>query len=162
MRPWDTEGHSYLFGKTLGSSGLVLGIDVDQNCIQRAQTELSSLECRVEIARDNFSNIAEVMAQKGVQKADFILADLGFCSAQLSDTERGLSFQENMPLDMRLDCRKGLKAADIVNGYAEDELADVIYQFGQERASRRIAKFIVDHRKASEDYYNSSVGGFDM
>lgn len=140
-------GHSCLFGKTLGPSGLLIGIDVDQNCIVRAQTILSSLECRVLTIRENFAKIADVLAENGIEKADFILADLGFCSAQLNDSERGLSFQENMPLDMRLDCRNTLKAADIVNSCGEDDLANLIYQFGQERASRRIARFIVDHRK---------------
>ena len=140
-------GHSLVFGQTLGPSGLLLGIDVDENCIVRAQTNLSSLQCKVLTIRENFAKIADVFTENGIEQADFILADLGFCSAQLSDSQRGLSFQENMPLDMRLDCRNTLKAADIVNGYGEEELANLIFQFGQERASRRIARFIVDHRK---------------
>ena len=140
-------GHSFLFGKTLGPCGLLLGMDVDQTCINRAQMILDSLECRVLTVRENFSKIADVLAEKGVEKVDFILADLGFCSAQLGNSERGLSFQENMPIDMRLDCRNTLKAADIINKYEENALADVLYEYGQERASRRIARFIVDYRR---------------
>lgn len=140
-------GHSLLFGKMLGPEGLLLGLDVDENCIKRAQLLLDSLECQVVIVRENFARIGEILSQKGIEKVDMILADLGFCSAQLGDCDRGLSFQENMPLDMRLDYRISLTAADIVNGYDEIRLADVIYQFGQERASRRIARYIVDQRK---------------
>jgi len=76
-----------------------------------------------------------------------IFADLGFCSAQLRETERGLSFQEDMPLDMRLDDRLERTAADIVNGYDEKSLADLIFKYGEDRASRRIARFIVQNRK---------------
>ena len=140
-------GHSLLFGKTLGPEGLIFGLDVDENCIKRAQSILNSLECRVTIVRENFARISDVLAENDIEKVDFILADLGFCSAQLADSQRGLSFQENMPLDMRLDYRISLTAADIINGYDEDSLANVIYEFGQERASRRIARYIVEQRK---------------
>ena len=140
-------GHSLLFGKTLGPEGLIFGLDVDENCIKRAQSTLSSLQCRVTVVRENFARLADVLAENDIDKVDFILADLGFCSAQLADSGRGLSFQENMPLDMRLDYRISLTAADIVNGYDEDSLANVIYEYGQERASRRIARYIVEQRK---------------
>lgn len=140
-------GHSLLFGKTLGPDGLVFGLDVDENCIKRAQSTLSNLQCRIIVVRENFAGIADVLAQNGIDKVDFILADLGFCSAQLADSDKGLSFQENMPLDMRLDCRISTTAADIINGYDENSLANVIYEFGQERASRKIARYIVDQRK---------------
>jgi 16S rRNA (cytosine1402-N4)-methyltransferase len=81
-----------------------------------------------------------------MEKVDFILADLGFCSAQLEDDRMGLSFQRNMPLDMRLDKRLKTTAADIINRADEKTLADLIYKFGEERASRRIARFIVERR----------------
>jgi 16S rRNA (cytosine1402-N4)-methyltransferase len=140
-------GHSLLFGQKLGPDGLLLGFDVDKNCIERAQSTLSSLQCRVKIFCENFAKMGEVLPQNGIEKVDMILADLGFCSAQMGDKNKGLSFQENMPLDMRLDYRISLTAADIVNGYDEDRLANVIFQFGQERASRKIARYIVDQRK---------------
>ena len=140
-------GHSELFGSTLGPEGLILGLDVDENCIKRAQVKLNDLSCKVCLVRENFRHFAKVAKSNRIEKVDFILADLGFCSGQLLDPKRGLSFQENMPLDMRLDSRRRKTAADIVNKTDEKALADLIYQFGQERASRRIARFIVEHRK---------------
>lgn len=140
-------GHSRLFGQTLGPEGKILGIDVDQNSIHRAQLVLSDLSCPVTLVRENFEKIDEVLAAHGIDKVDFILADLGFCSAQLNDAERGLSFQKPMPLDMRLDSRLATTAADLVNTLGQTELADIIYQYGEDRASRRIARFIVEQRK---------------
>ena len=139
-------GHSRLFGRTLGPEGKLLGLDVDQNSIQRARLILSDLACRVELVRANFAEIRDVGAQQGFDKVDLILADLGFCSAQLDDADRGLSFQKPMPLDMRLDDRLRTTAADLVNTLSQTELADLIYEYGQDRASRRIARFIVQQR----------------
>lgn len=139
-------GHSRLFGRKLGPEGELLGLDVDQNSIQRAHSFLSDLACRVTLVRENFSRIEEVLAQQGIDRVDFILADLGFCSGQLEDVDRGLSFQKPMPLDMRLDDRLTTTAADLVNTLGQKELADLIYEYGQDRASRRIARFIVQQR----------------
>lgn len=139
-------GHSGLFGRTLGPEGLLLGLDVDQNSIQRARQNLSDLSCRVELVRENFDCIATLLADRGIDKVDFILADLGFCSGQLEDVQRGLSFQTPMLLDMRLDDRLRTTAADLVNRLNQTELADLIFQYGQDRASRRIARFIVEQR----------------
>lgn len=140
-------GHSRLFGQMLGPEGKLLGLDVDQNSIQRAQSVLSDLACQVTLVRENFEKVDEVLAAQGIGKVDLILADLGFCSAQLNDVDRGLSFQKPMPLDMRLDSRLTTNAADLVNQRSQTELADLIYQYGQDRASRRIARFIVEARK---------------
>ena len=139
-------GHSLLFGKTLGPEAVIVGLDVDKNSVRRAQFRLKELACKVILQRCNFSQISEEVHKQGIDKADFILADLGLCSAQLADVRFGLSFQTNMPLDMRIDERLKTTAADIVNNAGEKSLADLIYKFGQERASRRIARFIVRHR----------------
>ena len=139
-------GHSKLFGRQLGPEGVILGLDVDQNSIQRAQSILTDLMCKVTLVRENFDRIDEVLTQQGIDKVDFILADLGFCSAQMEDVDRGLSFQKPMLLDMRLDERLTTTAADLVNKLGQTELADVIYQYGEDRASRRIARFIVEQR----------------
>ncbi len=139
-------GHSYLFGKTLGPGAVIVGLDMDKKSIHRAQSRLQDLACRVILIHSNFSKIADCLRNEGIDAADFILADLGVCSAQLSDVEMGLSFQSNMPLDMRFDKRLKTTAADIVNKADEKSLADLIYRFGQDRASRRIARFIVRHR----------------
>jgi len=140
-------GHSLLFGKRLGPEGAIIGLDVDINAVQRAQSVLQGLSCRVILVQSNFADVADVMREKGIEKVDFILADLGVCSAQLEDDRMGLSFQRNMPLDMRLDKRLKTTAADIINSADEKTLADLIYRFGEDRASRRIARFIVERRK---------------
>ena len=141
-------GHSFLFGQTLGPQGVIIGLDVDENAIQRAQLKLKSLLCKVILINSSFAQISEEVHKQGIEKADFILADLGFCSGQLADIKMGLSFQTNMPLDMRFDKRLKTTAADIVNKMDETSLADLIYKFGQDRASRRIARFIVQHRRS--------------
>jgi len=140
-------GHSLLFGSSLGPEGVIIGLDVDKNSIQRAQLKLKGLACRVILICSNFSEISEEVHRQGIEKVDFILADLGVCSAQLADVEMGLSFQQNMPLDMRMDKRLETTAADIINKADEKSLADLIYKFGQDRASRRIARFIVQYRQ---------------
>ena len=140
-------GHSALLGRSLGPEGLILGLDFDEECLRKAQGTLSELDCNTILVRENFKHIAKVAKSNRIEKVDLILADIGFCSGQLMDPKKGLSFQENMPLDMRLDGRLRRTAADIVNRTRESDLADMIFNFGQERASRRIARFIVEHRK---------------
>jgi len=140
-------GHSFLFGRKLGPAGVIVGLDVDKHAIQRAQSILKDLVCKVILVHSNFSQISEQVHKQGIEKVDFILADLGVCSAQLADVEMGLSFLKDMPLDMRIDKRIKTSAADIVNKADEKSLADLIYKFGQDRASRRIARFIVQGRR---------------
>ncbi len=140
-------GHSLLFGKRLGPEGAIIGLDVDSNAIRRAQSVLEGLQCKVILINSNFAELADVLRSQGIEKVDFILADLGVCSAQLEDDLMGLSFQRNMPLDMRLDKRLKTTAADIINSADEKTLADLIYRFGEERASRRIARLIVERRR---------------
>jgi 16S rRNA (cytosine1402-N4)-methyltransferase len=143
-------GHSFLFGRTLGPGASIVGLDIDKKSVRRAQSRLKDLACRVILIHSNFSKIADCLHNEGIDSVDFILADLGVCSAQLSDVEMGLSFQSNMPLDMRFDKRLKTTAADIVNKADEKSLADLIYRFGQDRASRRIARFIVRHRRSEQ------------
>jgi len=140
-------GHSFLFGKKLGNKGVIVGFDLDPGALQQAETRLEPLCCRIILVHSNFSRITERLAEHGIEKVDFILADLGLCSAQVADEKFGLSFITNMPLDMRIDKRLTSTAADIINRENEKNLADLIYEFGQDRASRRIARFIVSERK---------------
>ncbi|MHC4624017.1 MAG: 16S rRNA (cytosine(1402)-N(4))-methyltransferase RsmH [Planctomycetota bacterium] len=140
--------HSLLFGQTLGPEGLVVGLDVDKESIHRAHLTLKELRCKVILICENFSQISSELKRQGIERVDLILADLGVCSSQLADREVGLSFQTNMPLDMRIDKRLQSTAADIVNEADEKALADLLYRFGQERASRRIARYLVRERKS--------------
>jgi 16S rRNA (cytosine1402-N4)-methyltransferase len=140
-------GHSLLLGTALGPEAVIVGMDIDQNAVQRAHAILQPLACKVIIIHSNFSQIREQLQNLGMEKVHLILADLGLCSAQLADAGFGLSFQANMPLDMRIDKRLKRTAADIVNETDEESLADLIYEFGQDRASRRIARFIVQERQ---------------
>lgn len=140
-------GHSLLLGKTLGPEAVIVGLDVDINAVRRAQVNLKKLPCKVILLHSNFSQISEKLHHLDIEKVDLILADLGVSSSQLADPDFGLSFQTNMPLDMRIDKRLKLTAADIVNKTDEKSLADLIYEFGQDRASRRIARFIIRHRE---------------
>ena len=140
-------GHSYLFGMTLGPEGMLIGLDADKDAIQRAQFNLQELSCRVILVHSNFSHITEQVYKQSIKEVDFILADLGVSSVQLSDTEKGLSFLEDMPLDMRIDKRLKTTAADIIKDADEKSLADLIYKYGQDRGSRRIARFIVEQRR---------------
>jgi len=139
-------GHSFLFGRTLGPEGVIVGLDVDKNAIRRAHFILKDLACRVILICANFSQISELVRKEGIERVDFILADLGVCSAHLADVRMGLSFQTDMPLDMRIDQRLKTSAADIVNKGDEKSLADLIYKFGEDRGARRIARFIVRER----------------
>jgi 16S rRNA (cytosine1402-N4)-methyltransferase len=140
-------GHSLLFGKTLGPNAVLIGLDIDAGAINAAQLKLKDLHCKVILHTCNFSQISEQVRNLGIKGVDFILADLGVSSAQLTDVEMGLSFKTNMKLDMRIDKRLKTTAADIVNTADEKSLADLIYKFGQDRASRRIARFIVQERQ---------------
>jgi len=141
-------GHSFLFGRKLGPEGVIVGLDVDKDSIRRAQFVLKGLACKVILLHTNFSQLSEQVHKQGIEEVDFILADLGVSSAQLTDSQMGLSFLHDMPLDMRIDKRLKTTAADIVNETDEKSLADLIYKFGQDRASRRIARFIVQHRRS--------------
>ncbi len=141
-------GHSFLFGQKLGPQGTLIGLDIDSLSLERAEQRLAGLGCKVVLIKSNFSAVAERLDELGVPAVDFILADLGLCSAQLADADLGLSFRdEDMPLDMRIDESLETTAADIVNGYDEKALADLIYEYGQDRASRRIARYIVRRRQ---------------
>jgi 16S rRNA (cytosine1402-N4)-methyltransferase len=140
-------GHSLLLGKTLGPEAVIVGLDVDKNAVRRAQVNLKQLACKVIVLHSNFSRISEQLRSQNIEKVDLILADLGISSSQLADPGFGLSFQTNMPLDMRIDKRLKRTAADIINKSDEKSLADLIYRYGQDRASRRIARFIVRQRE---------------
>lgn len=143
-------GHSRIFADALGENGMLIGFDVDEKCLETARQNLSDVKCKVLLVRSNFSQINERLQENHIPSVDLIFADLGICSGQLADIDRGLSFGQDMKLDMRLDDRLEITAADIVNSRDEKGLADLIFEFGEERASRRIARSIVNHRRKAK------------
>ena len=141
-------GHAEALLDAAGTNARLIGIDLDDASLTRARERLSRFGRRVRLFQANFADVAEVLAEAGERHVDLLLADLGVASSsQLDDPARGLSFSVDGPLDMRLSRRARQTAADLVNGLPQAELADLIYQYGEERYSRRIARAIVDARK---------------
>ena len=124
----------------------VLGIDRDRSALERAPAALGAIAGRVDTVHADYRDLAEVLDLRGVAAVDGILADLGVSSMQLDAPGRGFSFRRDEPLDMRMDPSAGPTAADLVNETGEQALADAIFQYGEERYSRRIAKAIVAAR----------------
>jgi 16S rRNA (cytosine1402-N4)-methyltransferase len=122
----------------------VLGIDRDAESLERAAADLGEAAGRLRLEQADFRDLEALLAG---ERPDGILLDLGISSAQLDDGERGFSFRTDGPLDMRMDRSRGETAADVVNRLPEKPLADLIYRYGEERASRRIARAIVDARR---------------
>ncbi len=139
-------GHAEALLAAASARAELIGIDMDEGNLRTARERLERFAPRFRLFCANFADLEEVLAQAGVPSADAILADLGVASSQLDDPARGLSFTADGPLDMRLDRTLPRTAADLVNGLGETELADVIYRYGQERYSRRIARAIAERR----------------
>ena len=135
-------GHSREIAKKL-SGGTLLGIDRDPDAVLAASERLAPYGFRA--ARGNYSDIRDIARENGIEAADGILLDLGVSSHQLDTEERGFSYHGNAPLDMRMS-REGQTAADLVNTLAESELARILFQYGEEKFSRRIAGEIVRRR----------------
>jgi len=140
-------GHALALAGRLGKDGLLIGLDIDLQSLEVANRRLQQVDCQIKLLPENFARLDEVLAELGVEQVDVILADLGVSSAQLADPQRGFSFQLDGPLDMRLDDRLKVTAADLVNKMPERQLADLIYRWGEEHASRRIARAIVARRR---------------
>ena len=125
----------------------VIGMDVDADNLAFAEQRLGDFADRLTLHRANFADISESMDELSIERVDFILADLGISSNQLDDAQRGLSFDRDGPLDMRLDDRLKYSAADIVNSWPEGKLADLFWLHAQEKHSRKIAKRICQARR---------------
>ncbi|MBE6629378.1 MAG: 16S rRNA (cytosine(1402)-N(4))-methyltransferase RsmH [Ruminococcaceae bacterium] len=139
-------GHSFAVASKL-TEGLLVAIDQDENAIAAATARLAPLGERARVVRNNFSNLTEVLEECGIEEIDGLLLDLGVSSHQLDEAERGFSYQNDAPLDMRMDQRKSETARDVVNTYSEEELKRIIYTYGEERFSGRIAAKIVAARE---------------
>ncbi len=140
-------GHSEAIAERLGAEGRLLCIDQDGEALEFARARLAPFGRRVSFAHGNFRELAGLAATEGFEDVDGILMDLGISSMQVDRAERGFAFGQGGPLDMRMDASsKALTAGEIVNTWAEADLADVIWRYGEERQSRRIARAIVQAR----------------
>jgi len=139
-------GHTRMLLEQTAPDGQVLAIDQDESALKSAVEALESFGSRLVTAHSNFSNIASVADEHGFRGADGILADIGISSMMVDDPSRGFSFMREGPLDMRMDRNQELTAAEVVNTFDEKEIADILYNYGEERRSRAIARSIVRAR----------------
>ena len=139
-------GHTMAMLEQLPGEWYVIVIDRDAQAIERAQQRLVSFGNRFRAIHGNFSDIEQLLRTHGVNAVDGIICDLGVSMLQISDPNRGFMYSTNGPLNMRMQADAGLSAADIINDFPETEIADIIYKFGEERQSRRIARAIVRER----------------
>ena len=141
-------GHAFHVCERLGENGRLIGIDQDEAAIEAAGKRLSPFKDKVTIVRSNYENIRSVLEGLGIEKVDGIYLDLGVSSYQLDTPERGFTYREDVPLDMRMDQRQEKTAADIVNTYSESELYRMIRDYGEDKFAKNIAKHIVRAREA--------------
>jgi 16S rRNA (cytosine1402-N4)-methyltransferase len=139
-------GHSLEICKRLSQEGRLLGIDQDDFAINFAKERLKDFK-NVTYVRNNFSHIQTILDELSIEKIDGAILDLGVSSFQLDEGERGFSYMQDAPLDMRMDKRKHLSAFEIVNQYDEKKLTEIIDAYGEERWAKRIAQFIVKERE---------------
>ena len=140
-------GHSSEIVKRLGEDGRLIGIDQDGEAIEAATKRLKPYKDKVTIVRSNYAQMKEVLRDLGIPKVDGILLDLGVSSYQLDNAERGFTYREDVPLDMRMDQRQTKTAKDIVNDYSEMELYHIIRNYGEDKFAKNIAKHIVQARQ---------------
>ncbi len=135
-------GHSYEIARRLSDKGRLIGIDQDGEAIAAAGKRLEPFADRVTIVRSNYREMKSVLAQLGITSVDGVILDLGVSSYQLDNAERGFTYREDTPLDMRMDQRARLSAADVVNGYSEMDLYRIIRDYGEDRFAKNIASIL--------------------
>ncbi|MCI5730731.1 MAG: 16S rRNA (cytosine(1402)-N(4))-methyltransferase RsmH [Eubacterium sp.] len=140
-------GHSYEICKRLGENGRLICIDQDAEALAAAEKRLEPFAGIVTMVKSNYAQMKEVLKQLGIDKVDGIVLDLGVSSYQLDNAERGFSYREDAPLDMRMDREQTLTARDIVNEYPESELYRIIKEYGEERFAKNIARNICKRRQ---------------
>ncbi|WP_428304224.1 16S rRNA (cytosine(1402)-N(4))-methyltransferase RsmH [Lacipirellula sp.] len=138
-------GHTRALAERVGDTGRVISVDLDAVAVERASEMLAGLS--VSVANASYADIPEVLDEIGVAAVDGVLLDLGLSSDQLADPNRGFSYMADGDLDMRFDADNGEPAWKMIARMSEEHLADVIYQYGEERFSRRIARKIVEQRR---------------
>lgn len=140
-------GHSREICKKLSSEGIFIGIDRDEEALKVGENRLSEFRCKKFFIQRNYEEIVDILDELGIEAIDGALLDLGVSSYQLDNIERGFSYMQNAPLDMRMNQKDGFTAYDIVNKYSLEDLHRIISKYGEERWSKRIAEFIIDRRK---------------
>jgi len=140
-------GHSRHICEKLSPTGTLIGIDRDRDALDTAEERLQEYNCRKIFVQSNYSDIKEVLAETGISGIDGALLDLGVSSFQLDNVQRGFSYMQDSPLDMRMNQDDRMTAYEVVNTYSGDELTKIISEYGEERWARRIASFIVEARK---------------
>lgn len=140
-------GHARAVLAHLNENARFIGIDQDEAAIMTAKERLADAPCHVDIVHRNFSELGEVLSELGLDKVDGFLFDLGVSSHQLDIAERGFSYMQDAPLDMRMNPEQKFSAYDVVNTYSEGELHEIIASYGEERWAKRIAQFIVKERQ---------------
>ena len=139
-------GHSLEIAKQLSNKGKLIGIDRDEKALEVAKDRLKEYK-NIEYIHDNHDNIKEIIKKLNIENVDGILLDLGVSSYQIDERTRGFTYMQDGPLDMRMDTSQELTAEYVVNNYKEEELARIIYEYGEEKFSRKIAKNICEYRK---------------
>ena len=139
-------GHSCRIASKLRGAGRLIGIDQDRAAIEAAGIRLQPYEDKVTLIHDNYRNAGQALERLGIDRVDGIVLDLGVSSFQLDNAGRGFSYKYDTPLDMRMDTRQSLTAADILNRYTETELYHIIRDYGEEQFAKNIAKHIVKAR----------------
>ncbi len=142
-------GHSFFIAKNLSDEGMLIGIDKDEEALNAAKLKLAEFK-NIKYVKDNHDNIKNILLSLGIDKVDGILLDLGVSSYQLDEAERGFSYMQDAKLDMRMDKNQDLTAEYVVNNYKEEDLARIIYEYGEEKFSRRIARNICEYRKTKK------------
>ena len=142
-------GHARAIGERLSEHGLIIGIDQDEDAIKAATKNLSGLACGIKIMRDNFNELDKILDDLSIDKIDGAIFDLGISSHQIDTAERGFSYINDSPLDMRMDRRQSLTAYDVINRYDEDRLIKIFRDYGEERFSKRVVVAICRARKIS-------------
>ena len=143
-------GHSYEICTHLSDKGRLIGIDQDEAAIEAATGRLERFKDRVTIVRSNYCNMKRELGRLGITSVDGVILDLGVSSYQLDEAERGFTYREDAPLDMRMDQRQTLSAKEVVNDYSEMEMYHIIRDYGEERFAKNIAKHIVSARKEKQ------------
>ena len=143
-------GHSYEICRHLSEKGRLIGIDQDAAAIEAAGKRLEEFADKVTIVRSNYCSMRTELAKLGISSVDGVILDLGVSSYQLDDAERGFTYREDVPLDMRMDQRQSLTAKNVVNEYSEMELYRIIRDYGEDKFAKNIAKHIVSARQQKD------------